>query len=158
MRQGSNPSPKSTIIFGLIAASIGVFYILLAGGIFGPIARQPDQEAPAWLGIVVGLIFLLGGSAVVIQTSLRNANASRQGLPAATPFWLRSFYQLLCLGIVASLGVVATWVAFGPGKRTFTGSGAFLGEVGGRAAFGIGAVLIWIVLAPIITSAIHRQR
>jgi hypothetical protein len=151
MQQGSNPSPKSTIIFGLITASIGVFYILLA------IVKQPDQEAPASLGIVWGLIFLLGGSAVVIQTSLGNANA-REGLPATTPFWLRSFYQLLCLGIVVSLGVVATWIAFGPGKRTFTGSGALLGEAVGRAAFGIGAVLIWIVLAFIISSAVRRQR
>jgi hypothetical protein len=157
MPEGSNLSPKSTIIFGVIAASIGVFYILLAGGIFGPIAKQHDQGAPAWLGIVAGLIFLFGGSAVVIQTSLRNANAG-EGLPPNTPFWLRSFYQLLCLGIVASLGIVATWVAFGPGERRFTGSGAFLGEAGGRAAFGIGAVLIWIVLAFIIFSAVRRQR
>jgi len=109
------------------------------------------------VGIVAGLIFFLGGSAVVTQTILRNANPG-DGIPPNTPLWLRSFYQLLCFGVVGSLGVVATWVAFGPGKRTFTGSGAFLGEAAGRAAFGIGAVLIWIVLAFVIFSALRRQR
>jgi hypothetical protein len=37
-----------------------------------------------------------------------------------------------------------TWIAIGPGKRAFTGSGAIFGETVGRIAFGIGAMLFWI--------------
>jgi hypothetical protein len=43
-------------------------------------------------------------------------------------------------------------VAVGSGKRSFTGSGAIFGDTGGRIAFGIGAILIWIFLAAILFS------
>jgi H+/Cl- antiporter ClcA len=116
MQQTSNSSSKSTIFCGLIAAAIGVFYLALSIGLFPTTAQRSDQE-PGWLGAAFGLTFLLGGSAVIIQAIFGDGKSSSQGLPNATPFWIQSFYKLLCLGIVISIGAIATWVAFGPGSR-----------------------------------------
>ena len=60
-------------------------------------------------------------------------------------------YHVAGLGIVAALATVGTWVAFGPGERAFSIAIPFLGsgpgnEWIGRAAFGIGAVLAWLIL------------
>jgi hypothetical protein len=63
---------------------------------------------------------------------------------------------LLGLGVIVSLGAIFTWVAVGSGKRSFTGNGAIFGETGGRIAFGIGAILIWIFLATILFSKARR--
>jgi hypothetical protein len=130
---------RSTIFFALIAAAIGLFYVVVS--IVGPTHPKPGA-APAWIGIVCGLAFFLGGCAVLIQTVFKS-NGESSGAPA----WLAVVYKMLCVAIVLALGAVATWVAFGPGPRTFGGSGAFLGERAGRTAFGIGAVLIWSVVA-----------
>jgi hypothetical protein len=156
MQETSSSSSKSTIFCGLIAAAIGVFYLALSIGIFPTTARHADQE-PGWLGAAFGLTFLLGGSAAVIQAIFSDGKASSQRLPDATPFWIQWFYKLLCLGIVISIGAITTWVAFGPGTRSFTGNGAIFGETGGRIAFGIGAILIWTVLAAIVFAAVRRM-
>lgn len=137
---------RSTIFFALIAVAIGLFYVVLS--IVGPTHPKPGA-APAWIGVVCGLMFFLGGSAVLLQTLFKDKSASTGTLNSTVPApaWLALVYKVLGLAIVAGLGTVATWVAFGPGERHFTGSGAFLGEKGGRIAFGIGAVLIWSVVA-----------
>ncbi len=49
-----------------------------------------------------------------------------------------------------------TWVAIGPGKRAFTGSGAIFGETAGRIAFGIGAMLFWIALGVFVFTKLRR--
>ena len=135
---------RSTIFFALIAAAIGLFYVVIS--IVGPTHPKPGA-APAWIGFVCGLAFFLGGSAVLIQTLFRAKGNSTTNPLSGAPPWLAIVYKMLCLAIVLALGTVATWVAFGPGERSFTGTGAFLGEKAGRTAFGIGAVLIWSVVA-----------
>ena len=49
-----------------------------------------------------------------------------------------------------------TWVAIGPGKRAFTGSGAIFGETVGRIAFGIGAMLFWFALGVFVFTKLRR--
>jgi hypothetical protein len=149
------PSPRVAIFCGLIAAAIGLFYVLLSVGVIPTGMPHSDQD-PTWIGTAFGLIFLFGGGAVIIQTIFSNGRTSDEGLPTTAPVWLRWFYQLLCAGIVALLGAVFTWIAIGPGKRSFTGNGAIFGETAGRVAFGIGAALIWIVLAAIAIVKVRR--
>jgi hypothetical protein len=156
MQQTSNPSSKATIFCGLIAAALGVFYLALSIGLFPTTAQHSNQE-PGWLGAAFGLTFLLGGSAVVIQAIFGDGKTSSQGLPNAAPYWIQRFYKLLCLGIVISIGAITTWVAFGPGRRSLSGSGAIFGETAGRVAFGIGAIMIWTVLAAIVFAAVRRM-
>jgi hypothetical protein len=107
------------------------------------VRRRPKSH---WLGIVFGLIFLLGGSAMVIQGLVNDGRTTGGELPARTPPWLRVVYKLIGLSIVVSLAVIASWVAFGPGERRFSSNIPFLGESFGRVAFSIGAALIWLVL------------
>jgi hypothetical protein len=60
------------------------------------------------------------------------------------------------MAIVVDMGLLASWIAFGPGQRQFSGSGAIFGEIGGRVAFGIGALIIWIVLVAIVIGGARR--
>ena len=153
----TNPDARASrlaIILGLVTAAIGLFLMLLAAGVFQSGQQSTGQE-PRWIGIAIGLIFLLGGFAGVTQMVV-GGNTTTGELPKTAPLWLRLSYQLSCLAIVVSLGALATWVALGPGERRFTGSGAFLGEAGGRVAFGIGAAIIWLVLAALAFHKIRR--
>jgi len=84
-------------------------------------------------------------------------------LPAGTPRGVRVTQYLLGLGIISALGAVTTWVAFGPGSRAFTVTLPFVGrgpgdETVGRAAFGIGAVLMWIFLVVFVMISVRRIR
>ena len=149
----TSANSRSTILCALIAAAIGLFYIVFS--IVGAPSPKPGA-APAWIGGVCGLMFFLGGCAVLIQSRFKAKDASTENLNSGAPAWLALLYKMLCLAIVVGLGAVATWIAFGPGERAFTGSGAFLGETGGRIAFGIGAVLIWSVVAGIAYAMLAR--
>jgi hypothetical protein len=153
MEQDRQSSATSTIVCGLIAAAIGLFVIV--GGL-AKHGLDPVDGEPAWLGILCGLIFVLGGGAVVIQTVINDGKTPEGELPASTPGWLRAAYQLICVTIVVSMGALASWVAFGPGERQFSGNGGFLGPSVGRAAFGFGAALIWITLAAFGFAKIRR--
>ena len=141
-------SARWTIACGLVAALIGLFYVLQGAG-FVEVTVRPKETSPGWLAIVIGLIFMSGGGAVIIQTVFKGGNPSDAGLPATAPLGFRLIQNTLVFMIVAGLGIVSSWVAFGPGPRQFTGSGAVFGETGGRIAFGIGASIIWIVLLAI---------
>jgi amino acid transporter len=57
---------KLTIVLGFITAAMGLFYVVTASGIvvLGP--EGPHQD-PRWIGVLVGLIFLLGGAAVAMR-------------------------------------------------------------------------------------------
>ena len=79
-----------------------------------------------------------------------------------TPFGVRLVQYLLGLGITTSMGLIASWVAFGPGARHFTGTGTLgrgdVNEAVGRTVFGFGAVLIWLFLAVLGVVGLRRLR
>jgi hypothetical protein len=148
-------SAKSTIACALVAVAIGLFYVLYGAGIIRP-APRPGSDGPGWLGIIFGLIFLFGGAAVVIQTVATGGDNSGSELPATVPRGLRLIHHAMAWAIVGLLGIVVSWVAFGPGQRDFTGSGSIFGETGGRIAFGIAAVLIWVVFLAMVFVGVRR--
>jgi hypothetical protein len=77
-------SAKPTIAYGLLAAGIGLFYLLYAVGIFGSVPHR-NCDDPSWLGFVSGLIFLFGGMAVVMQAAAKRGSSSGEaGHHAAT--------------------------------------------------------------------------
>jgi hypothetical protein len=155
MGNQTRSSAKLTIACALVAVAIGLFYILYSAGIVGPAPRH-GNDGPGWLGFVFGLIFLFGGMAVIIQTVATGGDPSASDLPASTPRGLRLIHHVMAWAIVGMLGIVFSWVAIGPGQRDFTGSGSIVGETGGRIAFGIGAVLIWIVLLAMVFVGVRR--
>jgi len=139
----------------MLAAAMGLFYVIDFAGLVGsPTPHDPDE--PTWLPLVFGMIFLLGGSAAMIKTAFGRDNPPGGGLPSAAPRWLKLIYHVMVLALVTGMGVLFSWIAFAPGRREFSGSGAIFGELGGRVMFGIGALLIWICVIVIAIDGARR--
>jgi hypothetical protein len=144
-------SANTTIACGLLTSAIGLLPILMALGIITPDQKPGQDNAPAWVVIAAGLIFVIGGVAVTMQTLINGRDSPNGDLPATTPRWLYAIYALMILAMVGGLGTVSSWVAFGAGDRHCTGSATFFGafEVGDtvcRSVFGFGAIMVWITL------------
>lgn len=98
-----------------------------------------------------------------VQTAIRASLAMEDGeteLPRRAPFWLRLGYDLGGLTIVVALAALGSWIAFGPGERAFTGTGAIIpGSIGGmvgRAMFGFGAIVTWIYVVATVVSRVRK--
>jgi hypothetical protein len=146
---------KAAIFLGLIGVAIGLLVISLSLGLLGstPSSTPPENS---WLGVAFGIAFLFAGISAIIQAVATRGYPTTAELPASSPAWLRSLHTLLGLGVIISMGSMFTWIAIGPGKREFTGNGAIFGETVGRIAFGIGAMLFWIVLGVFVFTKLRR--
>jgi len=150
---------KSTIACGLLAASMGLFYLALSLGAIHVGGRPPTQESTI-VGFSVGLAFLAGGLAVVIQT-IEGVTAGADGsFSPGTSAWVRWSLHGLALIVTVCLAAIGLWVAFGPGPRQFSTNIPFISarisETLGRAVFGFGAILICLVLLIVIFEAALR--
>ena len=136
---------KDRIIAGLAAAGIGTFILLLG---FGVIPYDPRSlHGPLWMGIVAGAIFTVAGVSLLVGALTGTVDASGELKPTAS--WVaRLCYYLLGLLVAIGLAAMGSWVAFGPGHRTFNLTVPFamrdVGEILGRTVFGFGAVLSWL--------------
>jgi hypothetical protein len=146
---------KAAIFLGLIGVATGLLAIVLSLGLLGsaPSSKPPENS---WLGVAFGIAFLFAGISAIIQAVAARGYPTSAELPASSPTWLRLVHTLLGLGIITSMGTMFTWIAIGPGKREFTGSGAIFGETVGRIAFGIGAVLFWVALGIFVFTKLRR--
>jgi hypothetical protein len=133
------------LAIGAACAAGGVYFVLVGFGLAPPPSKI---NGPLWLSICVGLVFLAGGVMVLVRGWLKVPDD--QDLPADAP---RALIALQWIAVVAASGALAaagTWVAFGAGSRHFVmplpvwGS---LAEYIGRAAFGLGAVIAWLITA-----------
>ncbi len=158
----SEPAPASTrgnYFCAVVALITGAYFFVVGAGLL-PIPGGPsNMHGPRWLVMCVGLAFFLAGVAIVIQT-LGQANQATGALPAEAPRWMRALQYLIGLTIFVCFGAIASWVAFGPGERQFSGSFLFFSQATntaiGRTAFGIGAVIIWLCIAAIVASGIRK--
>lgn len=146
MPDAAPPSPKMKAVIGIAAGAAGLYFLLVGAGVL-PVPGGPSNvNGPLWILLCAGLAFLLAGAAVILQALAR---ANDQGeFPADAPSWLPAAQYLIGVAIFACFGAIGSWIAFGPGERVFSGSLFFLSNdanaVVGRAAFGIGAVIVWI--------------
>jgi hypothetical protein len=155
-------SPRGAWAVGLLIAAMGFLFVLLAVGAIGSSGGASDNT-PRWVGVCAGLVFVLGGAALIIGFAVAGGVGPDGDLPPGTPWGIRLTQYLLGLGIAGALAAIASWVAFGPGRRTFTATIPFLGrgsasEIVGRAAFGLGAVLMYIFLAVFAVISVRRLR
>jgi hypothetical protein len=98
-----------------------------------------------WVAVLTSAIFLLAGAMLVLGAVVPGAT-NDGSMPPDAPRAFRVTQYLLGLGIAAALSVTVSWVAFGPGERHFLVSGIGVGgALLGRAAFGIGATVMWLV-------------
>lgn len=144
-----NASTRDWTVIGLgaLTAAIGIYCVLVGLGL-APAPSRGEADAPGWIGLLVGLVFSASGCAVIVRGVAR-ADDKSGDLPADTPRWLATIYLLLGLLAASGLAATATWIAFGAGTRHFmlTGPiGVSIGDTIGRTAFGIGAVMSWLIV------------
>ena len=148
-QQSQPPSRSTTIGVGTLAAAAGLYFILVSFGVVPPPGPR-NRHDPLWLVFCAGLVFLLGGIAVVIPAFAGDA-AQDGELPASAPRWIRVTQYVVGLAVITCLAAIGTWIAFGAGTRSFSVSAPFFetsggGETLGRTVFGIGAAITWLCL------------
>ena len=144
------PSPWETIGLGTLAAIIG-FYLVLATLSLLPAPGGPD--APMWLVLAVGFGLLLGGLWHLIPALVMDElRVDGEASPNA-PQRLHVAQYVFALAVAMCCAMVGSWIALGPGAHgslPFSTSDSL--DMIGRAAFGIGAVVIWLGLIAVATS------
>jgi hypothetical protein len=150
------------IVLGVVTAAVGTLTLLGALNIIP--SRAPHAgDAPAWIGAAIGLAFFLAGI-VSIVNGLAGAGDSSGELSATAPRPVRDIYKAMGAVITVLLAVLLTWVAFGPGERSFSVSGgdAMLvgvssgGQIKGRVAFGLVAILAWFFVGGVMVLKARR--
>ena len=127
----NHQNPKALAI---LMGTVGVFFVLMGKGVI-PIELQ-ENEAPAWIITVCGLIFCIAAT-----LTLRGQGAK--------------YNQLLASILIALMGTVGAWVAlFGDGGQMSGGIG-LLTDAGNltlsRVVFGLGALVCY-------ATAVHAFR
>jgi hypothetical protein len=155
---GERPATRNEILLiGTVATAVGLYFSLVGAGAL-PIPGGPNNlHAPLWVVFCAGLAFLLAGVAILMHGA--GYTDQNGALPAGAPQWLRVFQFLLGVTIFAALGAIASFIAFAPGPREFSGSGlgveAPVSATIGRIAFGIGAIMIWLCTLAVIVSGVR---
>lgn len=153
MSQAKPLSPRGTFLCGLLAVGMGLFLLLVGLGVVKP--DRNAMHAPLWVATCAGLVFMLAGISIAMG-AIQGVSASGD-LPKDASWWSRFFYYAIGLAVCAGLAAIGTWVAFGPGTRSFSGTGLFLvsveaNETIGRIVFGLGAVVTWLILLTVAIS------
>ena len=133
------------LIVIFLTMAIGGWMLLASVGVFGQPVRHPD-DAPDWMGALIGFLFFGGASAAVINVVYGGADQTSGQLPSGAPALARILSGALGVAVALGLAFLFVWIGFGPGERHFTGSGAFLGPLVGRAMFGLFGLLTFIVV------------
>lgn len=147
MAGSSSLTPRGALILGLLFAACGIAPILSG---LGAIPIRPTADTPGWVAVCAGVVFVLGGAAVINGYAIGGGAGADGDLPTNTPFGVRLVQYLIGLFIVGLMTVISGWIAFGPGERHFstTVAGPFFarrwagGDLSGRIAFGAGTVLL----------------
>ena len=149
------PSPSETIGLGTLAAVVG-FFLMLTALILQASPGRPNGLM--WIALAVGFCLLLGGLWVVIPALVIDEfRAEGEATPKA-PHRLHVAQYVFALAVVMCCAMVGSWIAFGPGAHgslPFSSSDSL--DVLGRAAFGIGAVIIWLGLVTVAISGWHKR-
>jgi hypothetical protein len=152
-------SPRATFVCGLAAIGMGLFLLLFGLGIIPIKPRAGD--GPLWIAAVAGVAFMLAGLSIAVG-AIHGVSQTGE-LPKDTGWWMRLFYTVIGVVIAGSLASIGTWVAFGPGARSFGGTGMFLlspeaNAMVGRIVFGFGAVLTWLITIAFAVRLVWRLR
>jgi len=158
MTEPTSTTPRANYFYAVVSAAVGLYFIAVGARLL-PIPGGPSNlHSPLWVLFCAGAVFFLAGAALVIQS--RGASNATGELPADAPRWLRVLQYLIAVAIFCCFGAIASWIAFGPGERQFSGTvmtgNAAIDAAVGRTAFGVGAVIIWLCTAAVIASGIRK--
>jgi len=152
---------RKAIAIAILCLACGVGPVLGAIGV-GPFHLSPG--VPAWMGVAAGMTFLLAAILLFADAAAGGTNADGS-LPPNTPAPVRFIQTASGLGIVVVMRAMATWIAFGRGERhfsetvvlPFTAYHPGSGELSGRIAFGIAALLIWAIVVSGTVAALKKH-
>lgn len=125
-------SPRHKTRLGLAVAGLGIVEAAL-------VVTHPEKlNVPLWLALAACLVFVLAGMAIALHARLSAGG-----------------YRRFMLAMLATMGSIPAWIAFGPGPRQCGSSIPILAaESGCRAAFGLATL---IVLAIIAAALAHKS-
>ena len=157
-------APKDTAArkhdWGLLALGAvlagGGLYLALPGVNFLPLPSR--LHGPNWLALAAGLVFFAAGLSVLVRGWLAVPD-SQPDLPADAPAAFVAIQWLAALTVIAALASIGTWIAFGAGTRHFSMSLPFTGSLAeglGRGAFGIGAIITWLMFALMAYAGVEK--
>jgi hypothetical protein len=150
------PSPDWGLWAIGIALAGGGFFLALVG--LG-LARSPSHlNGPNWLGFAAGLVFFAAGLSVLVRAWLRVPD-KQANLPDDAPAVAVAIQWLAALTAIVALATIGTWVAFGADTRQFSMSlpvWGSLAETIGRAAFGFGAIIAWLMAALVAYAGVKK--
>src|SRR4029078_13486905 len=158
MTEPTSTKPRANYFYAAVAAAVGLYFIAVVARLL-PIPGGPSNlPTPLWVLLCAASVFFLAGAALVIQ-SLGPSSATGD-LPPDAPRWLTILQYFIAVAIFCCFGAIASWIAFGPGERQFSGTvmtgNAAIDAAVGRTAFGVGAVIIWLCAAAVIASGIRK--
>jgi hypothetical protein len=144
------------LVIGFAFAGGGLYFALVG---FGLAAAPGRINGPNWLALAVGLVFFAAGASVLVRAWLRVPD-NKPNLPNDAPAFALAVQWLAALTVIAGLASIGTWIAFGAGDRSFDFSTPFvagpLAETIGRAAFGFGAVITWLMAAAVAYTGVKK--
>jgi xanthine/uracil permease len=151
---GREMSRRAAIVLGALVAAVGLGVLALAFW-----APGEKFHAPRWVVAACGGAFVFfGGWTAVVYALGYDPRRSEETLPP--PLVQLAFFA----PGLAMFALPFHWVAFGPGPRAFSGSFSLpfvmvsrrSGELSGRILFGIGAVLIDLIILGICVKLIRK--
>lgn len=157
------PATRTEILLIGFGTSCTGLYFTLAGAGLLPLPGGPGNlHAPLWTVFCAGLVFLLPGILVLMHGA--GWTGSNGEFPPDAPRWLHVMQYLIGVAIFVCFGIIASWIAFAPGPRSFSGSFSFgftgiegpVTALAGRIAFGIGAILIWLCTIAVAVSGARK--
>jgi hypothetical protein len=124
---------------------MGIVMLLVGAFVASMVTLRPEGlKAPAWVAYLGAGVFVVAGA-----TALARA---RQ--------WSRLADGMVCV-LLAAMLAIGLWVALGPGARRcvagVSGSGGTIPEVACRSAFGLGALVVGVMLAIAVRGWLRRR-
>ena len=156
MRPSRQATPGEATAIGLLAVATGLYFSLVGIGVLPFPGGPRNLHGPLWIVLCCGLAFGFGGIAVLLQR-IAGGNLSNGDLPPDAPRWIHVVLYLLGVAIFACFALVASWIAFGPGERAFSGT-VPTGPTLGRIVFGIGALIMWLGTIGFAVSGARKLR
>lgn len=155
MRAQSPSSPADVIGVGIAFALGGVYFILIALDLLPP---PGETNSPPVIVACAGAAFLFAGLTCFVRAKA-GLTDQQDDVPAGAPLWIMLSYRTLSIGAAGALAIIGTWIAMGSGPRAFImplGEMATTGELIGRMVFGLGAVIVWIVVIALALGTVRK--
>ena len=149
-------SPHDVIGVGIAFSAAGLYFMLGATG-YAPL---PESNSPAFIGFCAGAACLCAGLTCMVRARAGMLNIETE-IPDGAPRSMQVSYRMLAIGAVGALAIIGTYVAIGSGPRAFNLAAPLvemqtIGEVLGRTVFGLGAVIVWIVVIALTVGTVRK--